>query len=208
MKNSKTLLYLSLVISIVANVVLVTKLYFPSLQSDVRIALQPAPLVVPADHVRGDQNARNTIIVYMDFQCPYCALLHSSLRTLMRKASVRVIYRHFPIDGHPFAFKAAEASECADEQGKFWEFGDALFGDQKNMDAGTFNKIAASIGLNMGEFESCVSSERYKQRVLAQREDGLRRRVLGTPALYINGRRFNGALSEEQLEKIVQQSGA
>ncbi len=208
MKNSKTLLYLSLVISIVANVVLVTKLYFPSLQSDVQIALQPSPLVVPADHMRGDRNARNTVIVYMDFQCPYCALLHSSLRTLMQKASVRVVYRHFPIDGHPFAFKAAEASECADEQGKFWEYGDALFVHQKDMEAGTFKKVAASIGLNTREFESCLASERYKQRVLAQREDGIRRRILGTPAMYINGKRFNGALPEEQLEKIVQQSGA
>ncbi len=208
MKNSKALLYLSLAISIVANIVLVTKLYYPSFVSDIQIALQPAPEVLPTDHIRGDRNTRNTIIVYMDFQCPYCARLHSSLRTLMNKTSVRVIYRHFPLDGHPFAFKAAEASECANEQGKFWEYGDALFAHQKGMNAGTFKKVATSIGLDTREFETCLSSERYKQRVLAQRADGIRRKILGTPALYINGKRLNGVIPDDQLEKIVQQGGA
>jgi len=207
MKNKKGLLYLSLAISIAANVVLVEKLYYPSIVNDIQVAWQPPPVALSTDHTRGDPSARTTIIVYTDFQCPFCAKLHSSLRTLMQKARVRVIYRHFPLDGHPLAFRAAEASECADEQGRFWDYGDALFARQKGMQISTFKEIAASIGLDTREFESCLSSERYKQRIILQREDGNRRKILGTPALFINGKRFNGAIPEDQLERIIQEGG-
>lgn len=208
MRNGKRLWYVALAISIATNIVLLAKLYHPTLIGDIRAAFQPPPVALPVDHVLGNPNARATIIVYMDFQCPFCARFHRTLTSLTRTASVKVIYRHFPLDGHPLAMMAAEASECADEQGKFWEYGNALFNHQKGMQKDTFNTLAASLGLNMGEFESCLSTERYKQRVLADRADGLKRNILGTPAVFINGKRFNGVVPEKQLETIIQQDSA
>ncbi len=198
------LLQLSLAISIVANVILLVRLYDPTFINDLRTAFQSPPAVVAADHVLGRPDARTTIVVYMDFQCPFCARFHESLLALTRTASVRVIYRHFPLDGHPFAFKAAEASECANEQGKFWQYGDALFEHQRGMNNDTFSELATSLGLNVNEFQTCLASDRHKQRILANRADGLRRHIFGTPVVFIDGKRFNGVVPEATLEKIIQ----
>ena len=107
---------------------------------------QPSQVAAPAkkvavnvgadDHIRGSINAPVTIIEFSDFQCPYCGSFHETMQQVMASypKDVRWVYRHFPLDGlHPYARQAAEASECAGDQDKFWEYTDGMFSNQSNI---------------------------------------------------------------------------
>lgn len=108
------------------------------------------------------------------------------------------MYKNFPLDFHPQAQKAAEAAECAGEQGKYWDMHDALFGSQdrwsgqQNAEA-TFKQLAADLALNQAEFDSCLDGGRYENQVLADRQEGAADGVSGTPAFRVNGTALSGA---------------
>jgi len=165
--------------------------------------MESSPGVVPSDHVRGNPDAKITVIVYTDFQCPYCTRFVPSIRSFMQVADARLIYRHFPLDFHPQAAQAAEAAECAGAQGKFWEYSDELFASGRKLEEqGTLDEIASRVGTDMKTFRTCLSSGEFKQRVADQREEGMRRRIRATPTFYVNGRRFVGAMPDDDLRKL------
>lgn len=200
---SQKLLYLLLALSIITNVILITRLRFPSLPQKLINAFIAPPQVSPTDKVRGNANSKNTVIVYTDFQCPFCAQLHNTMNSVIKTSDTRWIMRHFPSQKHPLAAKAAEASECSGEQGKFWEYSDALYQVSETLVEQNLLAIAVNLGLDKRKFESCLNSGKFQSHVLGQVQEGKKLRVDATPTIFINGKRFLGAMSSKELHKIV-----
>jgi len=200
---SKKFLIMLLAVSILTNIILVVRLKFPNAINIIQIALLPAPKVLPTDHVRGNPAAKFTIIEYSDFQCPFCAKMHEAMKSVIKETDTRWVLRHFPIAAHPFAAKAAEASECAGDQGKFWEYSDALFELKTPMTEGTFLKVAQDLNLDWMVFSVCMTSGKYTKAVPAQHEAGVKKKISGTPTFYLNGKRFGGFVPIEELRKMM-----
>lgn len=161
--------------------------------------------VLEGDHIRGDVNAPITIVEFSDFQCPFCSRFHQTMAEVMaNNDNVRWVYKHFPLDSiHPLARKAAEASECAGDQGKFWEYADELFNRQTQISTSLFSSLASDLGLNTGDFDSCLDSGKYADKVEADYQAGLAAGVRGTPGNFINGQALAGAVPYSQIQGII-----
>lgn len=157
------------------------------------------------DHVRGDENAAITIVEFSDLQCPYCASFHTTMKQVIDnyEGQVKWVYKHFPIASHPYAQEAAEASECAGDQGKFWEYTDELFENQSAIDSTYLKQAAADLSLNTSEFEECLDSGKFSDRVKADYQEGLEAGVTGTPGGFINGEKLGGAVPYSQLKVTI-----
>jgi len=157
----------------------------------------PVDVSVDDDPALGPEDASVTIIEFSDFQCPYCARFNAE--TLPQILSnygdrVRFVYRDFPLTGlHENALKAAEASECADEQGAYWKYHDLLFQNQSALDDASLKNYAASLGLDTAAFNQCLDSDKYMSEVQKDEQDGITAGVQGTPAFFINGMPLSGA---------------
>ncbi|MBI2822581.1 MAG: thioredoxin domain-containing protein [Acidobacteria bacterium] len=156
---------------------------------------------------RGPAKAPVTIVEFSDFECPFCSRLVSTLKEVEKNYGdkVRLVYRQFPLSNHPHAAKAAEASLCADEQGRFWDMHDLLFQEQKALDLLDLKSKAASLKLDTTRFDECLNSDRYAEKVRQDVLAGSRAGVTGTPAMFINGRFISGAIPYEELAKVLDQ---
>jgi protein-disulfide isomerase len=194
------------VISVCLNVVLISKLAKPDLWRDLRLSLKRLPALSAEDHVRGPLGAPSTVIEYSDYQCPYCRQMHSDLKRLIaERPGVTWVFRNRPLESiHPLARRAAVAAECANLQGKFWDFSDVLFDEQTNLKSESlFQDLARKVDLNLTEFNECLASGEpaiLKNEKLAA--DALEIDV--TPTLFVNGKRFDGAISYAELVAELQ----
>jgi protein-disulfide isomerase len=171
----------------------------------------PAPGVRQASHVRGSDSAPITIEEWADFQCPACGMFARTtepqlVTTYVSRGQAKIVYRHFAFLGSESQW-AAEASECADEEGKFWEFHDRLFASQAGENRGTFSKdnlkrIGVALGLSPA-FAACVDSGRYAQRVRDETQVGQRKDVRATPTLFVQEQKIEGAATFDQLKTII-----
>ena len=140
--------------------------------------------VTDDEHIRGNKNAKITLVEYSDFQCPFCGTFEPTVDQMLEKYpdDVRVVYGHFPLRSiHPQAAPAANASECAAEQGKFWEFHAKLFENQASLSTEVYSSIAKELGLNVSKFDSCVSSNKYAADVQADEASAQAAGGRGTP---------------------------
>lgn len=159
--------------------------------------LKPLRPIDETDQVWGDANAAVKIIIYDDFECPFCADFFKTTDQIKEEFGdkVAIAFRHFPLSSHPNALPAALASECAAEQGKFWEMYDKLFTDnishQMNIDQ--YKRDAAQIGLDQAQFNQCLETEKYKEKVLAQMLEGKNIGVTGTPTIFVENEIYPGA---------------
>lgn len=161
----------------------------------------PEVLVSPDDDpFKGPEDAPVIIIEFSDFQCPFCERFYNAtLNSLLKnyEGKVKFVYRDFPISSiHPHAQKAAEAGECAHEQGAFWKMHDKIFENQEvwsSVGPPEFKKYAREIGLDAAKFDSCLDSGKYKDEVEKDLKDGTAAGVTGTPTFFINGQRLVGA---------------
>lgn len=169
----------------------------------------PVNITVTADdHVRGPENAKVTIVEWSDFQCPFCSRFHPTIQQAITEYpnDVRWVYRHFPLESiHPNARPSAEASECAAEQGKFWEFADAMFAAQEKLGAAFYEETARALGLELDQFKECVSSKKYEDKVRTQESSGLAVGVRGTPGSFVNGIELGGAVPYAQVKALIEQ---
>lgn len=173
----------------------------------VSVALEPPRLKV-ADGgrpARGPAAALVQIIEFSDFECPFCLRAHPTVLKVLSTYGdkVRLVYRHYPLPNHPNARPAAEASACADEQGKFWEFHDRLFENQTKLTAADLKQYASTLGLDSGKFNACFDSHKFAAQVEDDMEAGEAVGVSGTPAFFINGRVVSGAQPFEVFKRII-----
>jgi protein-disulfide isomerase len=178
-------------------------------QDGVSILLQKPKVQVAYDpaRLRGDPKAPVVIVEFSDFQCPYCQSVQPTLKTLLAKYEGRVslAYRDLPVrDIHPQAELAAEASRCAGEQGKFWEYHDLLFANQNKLDRPGLVELAHGLKLDEKQFDSCLASGKYQAQIEQDRQLGLRAGVAGTPGFFVNGNLLSGNLPQDAFEKVIQ----
>ena len=156
----------------------------------------------------GPKDAKVTIVEFSDFQCPYCSRVVPTLKQVVEAydGQVRLVFRQFPLRSiHPQAQKAAEASLCAADQGKFWEMHDAMFADQRQLTDDSLKAKAQALGMDAEGFNQCLDSGQYAAAVQADLDAGQAVGVSGTPAMFINGRFASGALPYDQLAAMVEQ---
>ena len=161
------------------------------------------------DHVQGNRAASVTLIEYSDLECPFCKRYHPTIQKILETYGDKVahVYRHFPLSFHPYAQKLAEASECAADQDKFWEFADAVYAEAE-LDDNTAVNIATSLDLDLDAFNTCVESRKYKEKVVNQMAGGQSAGVTGTPATFVltkDGQLelISGAVPFEQIKLVL-----
>lgn len=163
------------------------------------------------NHIKGNINAPVTLVEFSDFECPFCVRHVPTIERILSeyKDSVRLVYKHYPLSGiHPNAQKAAEASECASDQGKFWEYHDKLFANQPTgLSVQKFKTWAVELGLNATQFNNCLDSSKYEKKVKDDLTEGSAKGVDGTPATFVNGEIVSGAVPfetfKEKIDKIL-----
>lgn len=155
----------------------------------------------------GPTDAPVTLVEFSDFECPYCALLLPTLEQVKEHydRKVRIVYRQHPLRSHPFAWKAAEASLCADEQGEFWPMHDTMFAEQEALAVPDLKEMARRLGLDGKAFDQCLDSHRYHEAVQADIRAGAVAGVSGTPSLFVNGRFVEGAVPFSELAAVIDQ---
>jgi protein-disulfide isomerase len=189
---------------------------FTSLIAELRKAGPPISLsldppryevnVAADDAVLGNDDAVVTLVEFSDFQCPFCARVRPTLKRLSETYGdrLRIVWKDFPLTAiHPQAFKAAEAAQCAREQGRFWEYHDRLFSNQQALEPEFLKKYAADEGLDAAAFNACMDSAKYGDRVQEQMGIGARLGVSSTPTVFVNGRLVSGAQPYEVFAAIV-----
>lgn len=159
---------------------------------------KPAPAktkpVTDADHIKGNKDAKITLLEYSDLECPFCQRFHPTTKELLTTYGdkIRLVYRHYPLPFHQNAQKEAEASECIAELGgndKFWQYIDAIF--ERTTANGTgfaldkLGPLAAELGVNQAEFQTCLDSGKYEKLVKDQIADGSGAGVNGTPSTFV-----------------------
>lgn len=185
--------------------------YADSLRSraDVAILLQPPTVETGRNdplRVEGNPHAPITIVEFADYQCPFCGRAESTVTDLLKKynGKVNLAFRDFPLSTiHPYAAGAAEASRCAEAQGKFWPMHDAMYADQSKLTEADVLETAVRLGMDRSSFAACLKSDRYKAAIQEDVEAGQQAGVTGTPAFFINGRFLNGSVPEAQFEQII-----
>ena len=159
-----------------------------------------AALAIPVtahDHLRGPAEARLTLVLYGDFQCPHCALFHPCLEEAAHELRdlLQVAYRHFPLaDIHPRAPRAAEAAEADASQERFWEMTSLLYANHERLDDDSLVRYAKKLNLDPRRFRKELGSGVHAPRVRSDYLGGLRSGVKGTPMMFINGEPYMGKL--------------
>lgn len=156
----------------------------------------------------GPVGAPVTLVEFSDFQCPYCARLAPVVKRIAGEypGQVRVVFRQFPLRSiHAHAQKAAEASLCAFDQGRFWDMHDALFADIKKLGPKDLTARAKKLNLDLDAFSHCLDSGKYAAAVQQDLEDGMAAGVSGTPAVYVNGRVLKGSKPYDGIKKVIEE---
>jgi protein-disulfide isomerase len=158
------------------------------------------------DPILGPNDAPITIIEFSDYECPYCRKWHTETFARLMQAypgKIRFVYRDFPLTSiHPDAQSAAEAADCAGEQGKYYEFSEKLFTGQA-LNAQVYNQYASDLGLDTKAFGTCFSSGRYTAEVTADLNWAADLGVRSTPTFFINGLPVVGAQPYEVFQQVI-----
>ena len=185
------------------------------------LPLQPVKISLDDDPIRGNPDAPITIVEFSDYQCPFCARFYAQtlpllLEEYIDEGKVNLVYRDFPVQRiHPNALSAAAAAECADDQGKYWEYHDTLFEKQNawakldsNSAISTFSQFATEIELEQQQFDNCLKSGKYLEEVQADFNDGKNYQVTGTPGFFIGNEdigfvKIIGAKPYDAFKKVI-----
>jgi protein-disulfide isomerase len=168
------------------------------------------PVDVERDHIRGPEGAKVTLVEYGDFECPYCGQAEPIIRELLADfGDLRYVWRHLPLnDVHPHAQAAAEASEAAASQGKFWDMYDLLLAHQDALTVRDLIGYAGELGLDTERFRAALRKRKYMPRLAEDLESADQSGVSGTPTFFINGRRHYGAYDVATLSAEVKAARA
>lgn len=166
--------------------------------------------LIDDDSIKGNPNAPVTIVEFSDYECPFCERFYSQTFKQIQEqyidtGKVNFVYRDFPLSFHKQAQKAAEAAECAGEQGKYFEMHDQLFENGVDRGVDSFKQYAKDIGLDQKSFDECLDSGEMKSEVKKDFSDGQNLGVQGTPAFFINGKEISGAQPFSVFQEIIEQ---
>lgn len=139
--------------------------------------------------VKGNVNSPVSLVIFTDFECPYCIKLEPILNQVFEKNKdkIKMVFKNFPLSMHPMADPAHRAAMAADNQGKFWEFHDKLFASKLSQEG--IDTIAKELGLDFAKFKKDMESAEIQKRVSQDLADGEKSSVTGTPTVFINGRK-------------------
>lgn len=156
------------------------------------------------DHVWGNLTAPVRVIVYDDFECPFCAEYYDTIDKAKKEFGdkIAIVFRHFPLTNiHPYALKAAEASECAAEQGKFWEMYNRLYADNKasQLYDSQVKADAKALQLDTAKFDQCFDTDKYREEILAEMAEAKTFNVNGSPTTFVNDEIVIGANPYEDM---------
>jgi len=184
--------------------------YLQSLRNSASIVLRLAPPRAPQSKVktptRGPANAPITLLEYADYECPYCQQIQPAIDKVERefKGMVAYQYKDFPLPMHANAQKAAEASRCAESQGKYWEYHDRLV-TTKQLDLSALKSHARALNLNAAAFDKCLDNGEAADRVKETATEAQTLQLQGTPTFFINGRFVSGNISYETLRDVIEE---
>jgi len=178
----------------------------------VTATLAALPAISQSDFVLGEENAPVTVVTYSDYQCPFCQKFFKETESVLREkyiktGKVKFVFRNFAFLGEESQW-AAGAAMCAGEQGKFWQYHDYLFNNQKGENQSAFSKdnlkkFALSLGLDKEKFNFCVDSDKYASVIIQETKSGGEAGVSGTPASFVNGTLYAGALPVGTFTQII-----
>ncbi len=172
----------------------------------------------------GPDSAKIKVIEYSDFECPYCGASYGShealisrfksqdpsweaavpkLKELAKQGKIQFVYKDYPLSFHQNAMPAALAANCANEQGKFWEYHDLLFENQEALGIDNLKKYAADLKLDTKKFNDCFDSKKYQSAIQQDQSEGNADGVSGTPAFFVNGRLISGAQPFSNFEPLL-----
>ena len=169
------------------------------------VADQPLEVDIDDDAMLGPEDAPITVIEFSDYNCPYCQKFHEETFQALLDAypgQIRFVYRDFPITSQE-SFRAAQASECADEQGAFWEFHDALFTGSAGLGMQAYQQYAEELGMDVEELTTCIEEERFASEVEADARYAAEIGVTGTPTFFINGIPLVGAQPLSRFTQVI-----
>jgi len=169
----------------------------------------PQEAQVDDDTILGEVDAPVTIIVFGDYECPFCERMYQDAEQQIRDEYVatgkaRIVYRDFPLSFHPAAMPAALAAECAGDQGKYWNYHDALFDRQAEIESMDYVALADELELDVDVFTQCFETEKYADEVAKDFQDGANAGVEGTPATFINGKLVSGAQPYSVFKQVIE----
>lgn len=169
------------------------------------------PVEKESAKIMGNPSATHTLTLFSDFACTYCNQLRLEIEKLLSKRNdINIQYKHFPLNKHASAEYAAEASECAADQGEFWPYHDLLFntvpewfGKTPEVRFDVLMRHANSLGLDLNSFSQCLTSRSKKLLVEKNKDEGRRFFVSGTPTLILDGKKIIVKNTIEEIEKDV-----
>jgi protein-disulfide isomerase len=154
---------------------------------------------------KGGAKAPVTIIAFSDYECPFCKRAESVVDQVTKTYGdkVKVVFRDYPLPMHPNARPAAEAANCANAQGKFWEYHGKLFANQNALSEDKLRSYAGDLGLDRTKFDECFAKKEFKAAIDKDIADGEKVGVTGTPAFFVNGRMLSGAQPFEKFKEVI-----
>ena len=164
------------------------------------------------DYIRGNPDAKVTLVEFTDLECPFCKKFHPSIKNVFEanQDDVRWVYKHFPLSFHPEAKPAAVAAECAGKLGgndTFWTYVDTLYDNQNDLGEDLYKQVAADLGLNADDYATCLDSGEFDAKIAADQKLGQSVGVGGTPSTYVIAgdvaEKLNGAVPQTQVETAV-----
>jgi len=158
------------------------------------------------DAYKGSKSAKVTVVEFSDFQCPFCKRASGNYDAIVKAYGdkVRVVFKHFPlVQIHDSAYKAAQAAQCMNDQGKFFEYHDKLFANNTALTEADLKKYVTEVGGDVAKFDDCVKKEKYKAKVDKDMAEGQKYGVSGAPTYFINGNMLVGAVSFEELKQAI-----
>ncbi len=165
---------------------------------------------VDDDPSRGPAKAPVTIVEFSDFTCQFCSQAYLTVKKVMDnpkfKDKIKFVYRDSPAQQRPASFPAAMAAQCANDQGKFWEYHDKLFENSQDLTPAKLKELSKTVGLDETKFNTCLDSKKYESEVGKDLEDGFKVGVTGTPTFFVNGLKINippGDQGVLALEEVV-----
>lgn len=167
----------------------------------------PVKIDIAGSPVTGNPNAPITVVEFSDFQCPFCKRGNEVMKDLLKEypEDVKIVFKHLPLPFHQQAKPAAIAAIAAQQQGKFWEFHDALFENQDSLTDAKFIEIATNLGLDIEKFKADMKNEKFEKQVADDMALATQLGVRGTPGFFVNGVQVRGARPLPYFKELVDQ---